>query len=120
MERMLLKTKLYIPKPRYGVIERTRLLTRLNEGINNGKQLSLISAPAGYGKTTLVANWIVCVDRAQAWLSLDEQDNDPVRFFSYLIEALKTIDPNIGIEAARLLTSTSMLAVQAVVATLIN
>lgn len=120
MERMLLKTKLYIPKPRYGVIERTRLLTRLNEGINNGKQLSLISAPAGYGKTTLVANWIECVDRAQAWLSLDEQDNDPVRFFSYLIEALKTIDPNIGIEAARLLTSTSMLAVQAVVATLIN
>jgi len=120
LKGVLLKTKLYIPRPRHGVVGRARLLTRLGEGLIHGRPLSLISAPAGYGKTTLVANWFERVDRAQAWLSLDENDNDPVRFFSYLVAALQTVDQNIGIEATRLLSGSSMLAGQAVVVTLIN
>ncbi|WP_128751421.1 hypothetical protein [Desulfosporosinus sp. HMP52] len=75
----MLKTKIYVPKPRPGLIGRKRLLERLDEGLLTGRPFALISAPAGYGKTTLVTNWLEGLDRAKAWLSLDELDNDPMR-----------------------------------------
>lgn len=120
MTSTLLRTKLYIPKPRSGLVGRTRLLDRLDEGLLAGKPFTLIAAPAGYGKTTLVANWLERLDRTQTWFSLDEHDNDPARFFSYLITALQTIDLDIGQEAAKLLSGSGMLPTQAVVVTLLN
>ena len=73
---------------------RPRLIERLNEGLSSGRKLTLISAAAGFGKTTLVSEWIATLTdqrRAVGWLSLDEGDNDPARFLTYLIAALQTI-----------------------------
>jgi LuxR family maltose regulon positive regulatory protein len=90
----LLATKFYIPPIRSELVPRPRLIERLNEGLHS--KLTLISAPAGFGKTTLVSEWIVDSWRPTAWLSLDEGDNDPARFLAYLVAALQTIAANIG------------------------
>jgi LuxR family transcriptional regulator, maltose regulon positive regulatory protein len=90
----LLTTKLYVPHARTGLVLRQRLVEKLNAGMNC--RLTLVSAPAGFGKTTLVSEWVAGCDRPVAWLSLDEADNDPVRFISYLISALQTIKVDIG------------------------
>ena len=94
MNMPILATKLYIPLPRPNVVLRPRLIERLNEGLH--RKLTLISAPAGFGKTTLVSEWVAACDRPVAWLSLDEGDNDPTRFLTYLVAALQTIAANIG------------------------
>ena len=94
MSTPILVTKLYIPPPRPGVVPRPRLIERLNEGLH--RKLTLISAPAGFGKTTLVSEWVAGCGRPTAWLSLDEGDNDPARFLTYLVAALQTIAPTIG------------------------
>jgi LuxR family transcriptional regulator, maltose regulon positive regulatory protein len=96
MSTPILATKLYIPPPRPKVISRPRLIEKLNEGLTTGRKLSLISAPAGFGKTTLVSEWVTGYGRPTAWLSLDEGDNDSTRFVTYLIAALQTIAPHIG------------------------
>ncbi|TFE22719.1 LuxR C-terminal-related transcriptional regulator [Cohnella luojiensis] len=93
MTMPILSTKLYIPAPRPKVVLRPRLNGRLNEGLN--RKLTLISASAGFGKTTLVSEWLAGCERPVAWLSLDEGDNDPTRFLTYLIAALRTIGVNI-------------------------
>jgi len=90
----ILTTKVYIPPPRPNIVLRSRLIERMNLG-QFGK-LTLISAPPGFGKTTLVSEWIPGCERATAWLSLDEGDNDPMRFLAYLVAAFQTISPNIG------------------------
>ncbi len=94
MPTPILATKLYIPRLRPNVVLRPRLLERLNEGLH--RKLTLIAAPAGFGKTTLVSEWVVGSKRATAWLSLDEGDNDPIRFLTYLVAALQTIAATIG------------------------
>ena len=94
MSTPILATKLYIPPPRPKVVLRPRLIERLNEGLH--RKLTLISAPAGFGKTTLVSEWVAGCERPAAWLSLDEGDNDPTRFLTYLVAALQTIAANIG------------------------
>jgi LuxR family maltose regulon positive regulatory protein len=94
MSTPILATKLYIPPPRPKAVLRSRLIERLNEGLH--RKLTLISAPAGFGKTTLVSEWVAGCERPAAWLSLDEGDNDPTRFLAYLITALQTIAANIG------------------------
>src|SRR5207248_75374 len=73
---------------------RSRLIERLNEGLH--RKLTLIAAPAGVGKTTLVSAWVAGCDRQVAWLSLDKGDSDPTLFLTYLVAALQTIAPNIG------------------------
>jgi LuxR family maltose regulon positive regulatory protein len=90
----VLVTKLFIPPPRPNAVPRPRLLERLNNGLH--RPLTLISAPAGSGKTTLVSEWVTGVDRATAWLSLDEGDSDPSRFLAYFIAALRTVAPHAG------------------------
>lgn len=90
----LLSTKLYIPRPHREWVHRPRLIERLDTGFQG--KLTLVSAPAGYGKTTLVSDWIARSKIPAAWLSLDASDNDLARFFSYLIAALQQIDPGIG------------------------
>src|SRR5687767_3357134 len=96
MSTPILATKLYIPPPRPKVVGRPRLIEQLNEGLLSSRRLTLICAPAGFGKTTLVSEWVTGYGRPTAWLSLDEGDNDSTRFFTYLIAALQTIAPHIG------------------------
>jgi LuxR family maltose regulon positive regulatory protein len=91
MSTPTLATKLYIPPPRPKVVLRPRLIERLNEGLPAGRKLTLISAPAGFGKTTLVSEWVAGCGRPVAWLSLDDGDNDPIRFLTYLIAALQKL-----------------------------
>src|SRR5215469_18970367 len=94
MSTPILATKLYIPRPRPNVVSRLRLLKRLKEGVHG--KLTLISAPAGFGKTTLVSEWVEGIERPAAWLSLDEGESDPTRFLTYLVAALRTIAPAVG------------------------
>ena len=98
MSTPILATKLYIPPPRPQVVRRPRLIERLDEGLH--RKLTLISAPAGFGKTMLVSEWLAAPkgrqERPVAWLSLDERDNDPTRFLAYLVAALQTIAPTMG------------------------
>src|SRR5579859_3991437 len=95
----ILATKLYIPPPRPQLVPRPRLIERLNHGLQAGSKLTLIAAPAGFGKTTLVSEWVAHSQRPVAWLSLDEGDNDPSGFLAYLVAALRTIDASLGAEA---------------------
>src|SRR5215207_1891511 len=94
MSTPILTTKLYVPPPRPHAVLRPRLTGRLNEGLH--RKLTLISAPAGFGKTTLLGEWVAGCERLAAWLSLDEADSDPTRFLAYLVAALQTIAPNIA------------------------
>lgn len=94
MSTPLLATKLYIPPSRLNAVLRPRLIERLNAGLH--RKLTLIAAPAGFGKTTLVSAWVAGCDRPAAWLSLDAEDSDLTRFLAYLIAAIQTIAPNVG------------------------
>ncbi len=94
MSTVLLKTKLYVPPARPEMVPRPHLIARLNDGLN--RQLILVAAPPGYGKTTLVSGWARGCGQSVGWLSLDERDNEPTRFFTYLIAALQTIEANLG------------------------
>src|SRR3954447_21547775 len=94
MSTPILTTKLYIPPPRSNAVPRTRLIACLNAGLHG--KLTLIAAPAGFGKTTLVSAWVALCDQQVAWLSLDEGDSDPTRFLIYFVAALQTIVPTIG------------------------
>jgi LuxR family maltose regulon positive regulatory protein len=96
----LLSTKLFIPPPHTKWVLRPRLLRRLDEGLGRSQRLILVSAPAGFGKTTLVSAWLGECGCPAAWLSLDEGDNDPARFFTYVVAALQLVVPGIG-ETAR-------------------
>ncbi len=96
MTDQLLTIKLYPPTPRPGQVDRPRLLSKLTQGLQQGRRLTLISAPAGYGKTTLVSEWLQTLDRPIAWLSLEPIDNEPLQFFSYLMAAMQQVDKQIG------------------------
>ncbi len=100
------------------MVLRARLTKRLNEGVQ--RKLTLISAPAGFGKTTLVSEWVAVIDWKIAWLSLDEGDNDPARFISYMIAALQTIKAGIGAGLLAALQSSQMLPIESILVTLIN
>ena len=114
----ILATKLYLPSPRAKVVLRPRLTERLNEGLH--RKLTLVSAPAGFGKTTLVSEWVTGSERRAAWLSLDEGDNDPARFLAYVVAALQTVAPNIGQGILRVLQSPQPPSTEAVLTTLLN
>src|SRR5579863_5838771 len=118
MPTPMLATKLYIPPLRPDVVSRTRLIKRLNEGLN--RKLILISAPAGFGKTTLVSEWLANCGRPAAWLSLDEEDNDPTRFLTYLAAALRTIAANIGDGGSGMLQSPQPPPPEAILTALLN
>jgi LuxR family maltose regulon positive regulatory protein len=118
MPAPILATKLYIPPPRPKIVTRPRLIERLNEGLQ--RKLTLISAPAGFGKTTLVSEWIASCGRPVAWLSLDEGDNDPARFISYLVKALQTIQAGIGEGLLVALQSPQPLQIENILTTLLN
>lgn len=98
----LLRTKLYAPPPRPDRVRRPRLLNLLRAGQAGGHRLTLVSAPAGYGKTTLITDWLSESSIPFAWLSLDTGDNDPTRFAAYLLAALESVGGEVGKAAADL------------------
>ena len=99
----ILTTKLYVPPARSELVTRPRLIDRLNEGLT--RKLILISAPAGFGKTTLLGEWVGHNELPVAWVSLDESDNDLPRFLTYLVTALQRIDADMGAGALGALQS---------------
>ncbi|MFB9752655.1 LuxR C-terminal-related transcriptional regulator [Paenibacillus hodogayensis] len=114
----ILATKLYIPPRRANAVTRPRLIERLNGGLH--RKLTVIAAGAGFGKTTLVGEWLAGCERPVAWLSLDEGENDPARFLTYLFAALKTIGKQ-GEEIARRLPESSPLPpIESIVTALLN
>jgi len=114
----ILATKLFIPPPRPNLVLRPRLIERLNESMH--RKLTLISAAAGFGKTTLVSEWVAGCGRPIAWLSLDEGDNDPARFLAYFVAALQTIEPNIGAGMLGALKNPQLPPIELVMTTLLN
>ncbi len=135
-QHSLLATKLYIPPIRPELVSRPRLIERLNAGLPTriglsrtpdpfSRALTLVSAPAGFGKTTLVSEWVQAISGATppiaiAWLSLDEGDNDPARFLAYLIAALRTIEPSIEKGVLSALQAPQPPPAEAVLISLIN
>jgi ATP/maltotriose-dependent transcriptional regulator MalT len=103
IEENLLQTKLFTPPLRRNLVSRSRLIAKLNDGLSPEIRLILVSAPAGFGKTTLVSEWLkelsLLINKeipAYTWLTLDEDDNDPIRFWRYIDAAFQRIDPRIG------------------------
>ena len=120
MSAPILTTKLYHPPPRPKVVPRPRLNERLNEGLLASRKLTLISAPAGFGKTTLISEWVAGCGQPVAWLSLDEGDNDPPSFLAYLVAALQTIAANIGNGVLVILQSPQPPSIESILTTLLN
>ncbi len=114
----LILTKLHPPHTRPGLVPRPRLLERLVQGLRG--PLTLITAPAGFGKTTLAASLIASLDMPVAWLSLDKNDNQSVRFLNYVVAALQQADQNIGKEAAQLMAGMEHAPAEALLTSLIN
>jgi LuxR family maltose regulon positive regulatory protein len=124
MTSPLLETKLHVPRRRRDLVTRPRLSQRLSRGAES--TLTLVSAPAGFGKTTLLTEWLAqwsaaapADGRSVAWLSLDQRDNDPALFWTYLVAALRTAVPGVGAGALSLLQSAQP-STEAVLASLLN
>jgi LuxR family maltose regulon positive regulatory protein len=124
MSHPLIETKLFLPSPRAGLVSRPRLRQRLDTG--RTARLLLVSAPAGFGKTTLLVDWMDSLQASSAtavrgaWLSLDPADNDPARFWRYLVAALRTAVPGIGEDALALLGDSSTPPVEMLLTTVVN
>ena len=118
MQKTLLTTKLNASPPRQTLVFRARLITALAQAWTH--RLTLVSAPPGYGKTTLVSSWLQEKDLAYSWLSLDEGDNDPIRFLEYFLTALHKVVPTIRVEMLELLQGNQAGSFEALNAHLIN
>jgi LuxR family maltose regulon positive regulatory protein len=122
MSTPLLTTKLYVPPLRPELVSRPRLIERLSGGLH--RKLSLVSAPAGFGKTTLLSEWIPALGsappRAVARLSLDEGDNDLSRFLAYLVAALQTVEGGVGQGVLAALQSPGTVNIEIVLTPLLN
>lgn len=114
----ILATKIRIPARRPKLVLRPHLIERLNEGLDG--KLTLVSAPAGFGKSTLVSEWAAVCGRRVAWVSLDEGDNDPSRVLAYLAAGLQSLDANVGDKALSMLLSPRPAVPEAVVTVLLN
>ena len=127
MVLLLLQTKLFRPPLRPLLVQRPQLIARLNDGLFDAnrqftRRLTLVAAPAGFGKTTLVASWLegLASQVPSAWLSLDEEDNDLARFLIYLLAALDTLDPKMTEGTSALLRSPQPPRAEAILTLLIN
>ncbi|HSR29010.1 MAG TPA: LuxR C-terminal-related transcriptional regulator [Anaerolineae bacterium] len=114
----LLQTKLYIPPVRPELVSRPRLIEQLNAGLD--RKLTLLSAQAGFGKTTLLSDWVGQHEGPVAWLSLDDGDNEPGRFWTYLVAALQRVHADMGQESLNLLQATQPPPVEAILSPLLN
>lgn len=120
----LLATKVHVPPLHGNLVNRANLVARLNDGIARGRRLTLISAPAGYGKTTLLSEWQAQAELPVAWLSLEKSENSPARFWSYFVTALNTLPPvqqaNIGSAFLQALQTPQPGSMEAQITELIN
>ncbi|HSL46459.1 MAG TPA: hypothetical protein VK897_23700, partial [Anaerolineales bacterium] len=116
----VLATKLHIPPPPPKLVARSRLTEQLDAGLFRGCKLTLISAPAGFGKSTLVSDWIANNERLASWLSLDENDSNLVRFLIYFIRALQRISPNLGAGLSDVLGSSQSSSIELILTELLN
>lgn len=116
----VLATKLFIPPLPSKVVSRPHLIERLDQGLNQRRKLTLISAPAGFGKSTLVSEWIAARERRAAWLSLDEKDNEPARFLIYVVNALQTISPNLAAGILDVLQAPQTPSIESILTALLN
>jgi ATP/maltotriose-dependent transcriptional regulator MalT len=114
----LLSTKLFIPRLRPNLVPRPHLVERINAGLD--RKLTLIAAPAGFGKTTLLSDWIPVSPRCVTWLSLDEGENDPTQFWVYFISSLQGLRSDLGVNALALLQSAQAPPITPILTALIN
>jgi len=120
MTETLLQTKLFVPPLRPNLVPRPQLIDKLNKGLRLGHKLTLISAPAGSGKTTLACSWIHQLEIPVAWLSLDEGDNQPVQFAYYFLAALQTANCGLSDSVIAMLRSAQPPPLETVLTLLIN
>lgn len=120
MSAPILATKLYAPPLRPQLVRRPRLIEQLNRGLLSGGRLTLISAPAGFGKTTLVSEWVDSCERPVAWLSLDDGDNELAPFLTYLVAALQMVNAGNGMGLLAALQSSQPPPIESILTTLIN
>ena len=120
MPNPIIKTKINPPAFKRNLVLRNRITASLSEGIQRGRILTLVSAPAGFGKTTLVGEWINGSDILTAWISLDESDSDPVRFLTYLVAALQTLISGVGDSVLAALQSSQPVSPKELLVTLLN
>ena len=116
----ILSTKFYIPHLRQNGVLRPRLTDILLAGVNRPGTLVMLSGPAGFGKSTLLGEFVAQLKQPVAWVSLDDGDNDPVRFWSYLIAACQSVRPGVGDSALELLKAPQPLPDDAVPTILVN
>ncbi|MCA0353732.1 MAG: LuxR C-terminal-related transcriptional regulator [Chloroflexi bacterium] len=114
----ILTTKCYIPVPRLNGVVRSQLLERLKA--RHDRRLTVVSAPAGFGKTMLVSQWIASCKQPVAWLTLDQNDNDLARFLVYLVAALQTIEPAFGLEIIQRLQAPELPSTETILFLLLN
>ena len=115
---VLLATKLHVPRPQPGFVPRPRLTAALDEGL--ARRLTLVCAPAGFGKTALLAHWARSGNRPVAWLSVDTADNDPARFWRHVVAALERVRPGISARAGPLLGPPAPPSFEGLMTALIN
>lgn len=120
MDAPHLLTRIHPPVRRPNMVARPRLTVQLHEALRLGRRLTLLSAPAGFGKTTLLNDWLASVSHPYAWLSLDESDNDPGQFLSYLAAALYPLDSKLGHVLRSLLQSAPLPSAHTLMISLIN
>jgi LuxR family maltose regulon positive regulatory protein len=120
MQTPLLTTKFHIPQLHPGLVARRRLTQRLDEALRTGHRLLLICAPAGFGKTTLLSEWVAVCGIPVAWVSLDRGDNDLVRFWSYTVAALRTIHEGIGESILKALRAPQPPTIESLLPALLN
>ena len=117
----ILTTKLHQPTSKRKRVQRPQLIKRLSAGLESGHQVFLVSAPAGFGKTSCISEWVTSFDRwPVTWLSLDVSDDDPGRFFSYFVAALQKVESNLGQEIESVLRSGQLPPAEIISTTLIN
>jgi LuxR family maltose regulon positive regulatory protein len=114
----LLQTKLFIPRAHPEIVERSNLIRKFDEALNS--RLVLVTAPAGYGKTTLLSNYFERSNKSIAWVSLDDRDDEQIRFWSYFIAALQTLDASLGKTAQGMLQSTQQPPIENILINLLN
>ena len=120
MSAPILATKLHMPLPRSKVVLRSGLIERVNQGLQRQPGMTLVCAPAGFGKTTLVTEWLAASEHPAAWLSLDEGDHELSRFLIYFITALQTIQPDLGADVLNTLQSPQPLPTESILTSLLN